>query len=130
MNARQRAKKWKRLAQENQRTAREYDDLVYQLRLAHHELAVMEKQWIRMKRTIIIDNMKVPPEFRDDVAKTKLERELAEFLSKEGCIKKRRSFCSRRNMRLNSGSGRKGRCRDDGRRDQKNRDNDGEGHEA
>ena len=124
MNARQRAKKWKRLAQENQRRAREYDDLVYKLRFAYNEQAVMKRQWTWMKRTIAIDNLQVPPEFRDDVAKTKLARELAELLSEEGCIKKT-AF-----MRLKSGSGRKGRCRDDGRRNQKNRDDDGEGHEA
>ena len=88
MNARQRAKKWKRLAQENQRRAREYDDLVYKLRLAYNEQAVMKRQWTWMKRTIAIDNLQVPPEFRDDVAKTKLARESTELLSEEGCIKK------------------------------------------
>lgn len=88
MNARQRAKKWKRMAQENQRRAREYDDLVYQLRLAHQDLVVMKKQWIWMKRTIAIDNLQVPPEFRDDVAKTKMARELTDLLAGEGCIKK------------------------------------------
>lgn len=41
-----------------------------------------------MKRTIAIDNLGVQPEFRDDVAKTKMARELTELLAEEGCIKK------------------------------------------